>query len=796
MTNKVAVYQPMKMSSPDSFTDIWIVYDWIRNEQFKEDTKAILTKHEDAIKDGFNTVSKDPYQGDKRRRLHGVCFAGEVRRASDAPPLQPEKLSGRAVCDIDKNNAESLRYFRSSVVPGLSFVEACGYSISGRINGSLWLTARYEVPNSIEELPQEIKETVSSNQWCEDLYELFYAFIAEKLNAEHSIDMAETAGVKTMRYLSADPDLYLNEEAVPITLGELAADLRKYSSFDTSSRQMPVGKHKKSSSGNHVVPEGERNDFLCKQAGKLKRKGNDYYTILAELMRLNDEHCNPPESTDKVEEIAKWVITKNNDQLRSPASVHDVGVIAPDEALELFDGNFSLVVGGKPFAIDSDYNRYSLRDGKDAFRNLTVEIPGEKKPTFKNAFEYWWGNTQQRYIRLVFKPGLEPDSRELNLWHGFEFEPHSHGNCDTFMDHLFRNVCQGDEAHYDFLLDWMAHLVQKPYEKIGIVLALRGKQASGKSIVGELIGRLISRRHFLRVDSIQQLTSRFNADFADKLLVLADEAVWGGDKKQESSLKNLITASSLTVEPKGFERFSVDSYMRFVLTSNENWLAPISLNDRRYFVLDVGDDNRNDRSFFGQMMDEMENQNGFERLLHILATRDISVRNWGQIPMTEAKAENIERSLDSFYQWLFESLLYGTESTDTNDLFYGCSSCEDLCVPAESVRSSYRGFCDYWDVRHRYDAAQFGKELSKVLGVRTVRKRTRPSNKRENHYNIPDITTCRKRFEQETAIRFADFEGFLDEDEEELEDTDAYENEENVGSHRAVNRNGGVWKCI
>jgi hypothetical protein len=77
--------------------------------------------------------------------------------------------------------------------------------------------------------------------------------------------------------------------------------------------------------------------------------------------------------------------------------------------------------------------------------------------------------------------------------------------------------------------------------------------------------------------------AKFNAQLGRKLFLQMDEAD-GRFSGHESKLKDLVSADTMIIEPKGFDSYSVDNFLRIFLTSNS--AAPIRLDaeNRRFFV--------------------------------------------------------------------------------------------------------------------------------------------------------------------------------------------------------------------
>ena len=79
----------------------------------------------------------------------------------------------------------------------------------------------------------------------------------------------------------------------------------------------------------------------------------------------------------------------------------------------------------------------------------------------------------------------------------------------------------------------------------------------------------------------------------------------------------LPTEDSLIVEPKGKDAFQIKNHMRLIIASNNEWVVPAGMEERRFFVLDVCDKNMQNREYFNRIFEQMDN-GGREALLYDL----------------------------------------------------------------------------------------------------------------------------------------------------------------------------------
>lgn len=239
----------------------------------------------------------------------------------------------------------------------------------------------------------------------------------------------------------------------------------------------------------------------------------------------------------------------------------------------------------------------------DAFKRLysNQKIGGER-------LGRWWLNHPARRTYpdgAEFNPGGNIRPGRLNLWIGFALEPDPTKDCSLIVGHIRDVVCNGDAKLFDYVISWLAHIVQHPGEKPGVALVLVGEKGAGKDTVVEVLRRIVGTAHCAHAPSMHRLTDNFNRPFATALIGHVEEATWGGDHKGKGLLQSLITAPTMPLEIKGVDTTSVDSFPRLILTTNEFHAIPATPGERRYAILSVSDARCNDRAYFDALYAEI-----------------------------------------------------------------------------------------------------------------------------------------------------------------------------------------------
>jgi len=309
----------------------------------------------------------------------------------------------------------------------------------------------------------------------------------------------------------------------------------------------------------------------------------------------------------------------------------------------------------------------SFEDFRNRYRNrrVTVGFNANGQPIEKPVGNWWLDHPQRREVRgICFVPGKEPEINGFqNLWRGWGVEPKPGGDWSLMRDHVLY-LCGGS----DFGLKWMADAVQNPDRPAGVAWVLRGNRGTGKGILGRALVQMFGQ-HGLQITSAKHLTGDFNLHLRDCCLLFADEVVTQGDKRAEAVLKGLITEDTLTIEGKGQDIQTAPNYLHIFMASNEGWVVPAGVDERRFAVFDVPDDHKQDRDYFApiaaQLFKEGKNGvmvpgDGLAAMLYDLLHLDLG--DWEprwNIPQTEALARQKAESLSGVEAYIFDLLLSG-----------------------------------------------------------------------------------------------------------------------------------------
>lgn len=386
----------------------------------------------------------------------------------------------------------------------------------------------------------------------------------------------------------------------------------------------------------------------------------------------------------------------------------------------------------------------TVRDIHNYYEN--DRVPAGKNKT-EPASARWLRNAGRRTYPngVTFAPGGAA-AGTLNLWRGWAVEPDSSASCELFLKHVREVVCRGNADQIEYVIGWLAQMVQRPDQKPGVALVLKGAKGAGKDTMADYVARMIGRRHAPTVAESDHIVGKFNARLENALLLHVQEGSWAGDRKAEGILKYITTSDRVEIERKGIDSINLPSVLRLFISANADWVVPASPDERRWAVFNVSDARRGDDGYFRALRAEMEGE-GPAALLHYLQTYDLTGFNVRKAPDTEGLLDQKLASLRNANLWWFEVLSRG-ELPAALDWDVSWTD-QPVAVNRDTLRAQYVE----WMKGRRYesdvlDDARFGRQMRVMLPeIEDTRPRVEGGG-RIRRYGLPMLGACREAFDR------------------------------------------------
>jgi hypothetical protein len=349
------------------------------------------------------------------------------------------------------------------------------------------------------------------------------------------------------------------------------------------------------------------------------------------------------------------------------------------------------------------------------------------------------------YKNIAFSPLPQPMDT-LNLWIGSTILP-KQGGWLTVMQFLRDVICSGDQKSYEYLIRYIAHAIQKPEEKPGIMVVLLGGEGIGKGTLEQILRKIFSATTLL-VSDVNSVVGRFNACLERAYIVFMDEALFKGDIRLTERLKSFVTSQHIQIEEKHQPERSIESYHRFISASNAKHFAQIDSDNRRMFYLKVSEQFKNNRKYWDSLYTAIEHGE-VEAMAYDLMLLDLSTFDIRNRPeSSELLAQKIE-SLPPLERFWFDCLWRGQSCRLTaiyKDLRY-----EEWMLggfwPAQDILDCYLKTSRS---AQRYQSVTFKNIADSLQKICPSAQRCRKSESgsRSWGYDLPTIEVARNEFEK------------------------------------------------
>ncbi|CDH47552.1 phage NrS-1 polymerase family protein [Candidatus Contendibacter odensensis] len=151
------------------------------------------------------------------------------------------------------------------------------------------------------------------------------------------------------------------------------------------------------------------------------------------------------------------------------------------------------------------------------------------------------------------------------------------------IDHLAYLV-DGNQEFVEYLLNFLATLVQFPGRRIHSSPVIIGTKGNGKSFVGDLMTALLGKSN-VGVISTEELAGAFQDDFAAKQLRVVEEIKVQEDQTSlMNKLKPWITNPRVPCNRKGRAKITIDNVGNWIFFSNYEDAIRIENDERRYAI--------------------------------------------------------------------------------------------------------------------------------------------------------------------------------------------------------------------
>jgi hypothetical protein len=243
------------------------------------------------------------------------------------------------------------------------------------------------------------------------------------------------------------------------------------------------------------------------------------------------------------------------------------------------------------------------------------------------------------YNDLIFKPfnGIKydpPNMKSFNSFSGYSTHiktPVTDNNIIKNWCDIVLQLCENNKIFYDYYINFLAHIIQFPSEKINVSIIFKGNSFLGKS--DHLIGikNIITKKYCFSSSSKDDFIGKDAKAHINTLLVNWNEHGYSSDMidkiKSENLREDIIVKNSDT---------RITNYARLILTTNNSCPLPIS-----NFVIfqctdHFADVHFKDNTFWDRFHETIYKPEFIAALYNYLNNIDLKNWNYKDFPKTSA----------------------------------------------------------------------------------------------------------------------------------------------------------------
>tara|TARA_R100001198_G_C5236815_1_gene214594 strand:+ start:477 stop:2645 length:2169 start_codon:yes stop_codon:yes gene_type:complete len=315
---------------------------------------------------------------------------------------------------------------------------------------------------------------------------------------------------------------------------------------------------------------------------------------------------------------------------------------------------------------ETGYDIYKVGE----FKTLHQELKFYNEKIRKNCsfIDVWLEDEdKRRYDRFECFPVDCPEN-VYNTWLKFNGEILSEvGVCEeeyckdalAYFLNLIKILCNNEDKVYEFVLLWLAQLIQYPTTK-SIQLNFISQEGCGKGTFLRFLRKMLGDKKVFEPEKPQdEVFGTYNPSMESAYLVVFNEANKSKFYNSNDMVKQLITDPKITIKEKYVKNKIINSYHRFMIFSNH--AEPSTKNKRRDLFIRCSDELIGNIPYFIQATEYIENESAIKYIydyFKVYPTQKlISVVD---IPEVEYDKEIAETQEVPLLRWL-KGYIYGVK---------------------------------------------------------------------------------------------------------------------------------------
>lgn len=286
-------------------------------------------------------------------------------------------------------------------------------------------------------------------------------------------------------------------------------------------------------------------------------------------------------------------------------------------------------------------------------------------------FEVWQTSKLAKlYKKVRFYPCENNENKKiLNLWNGRQIQPSQLSAEELLIEvdpwvwhakYVIAKQKDNDPASIrkaNYLLQYLAHIVQKPWIKTEKCIVMQSRPGAGKNVFFKPLQQIFGDDYFSVVKDMDDVFGGFNSSVITSLIVIFDEVVYAQSKRVAQRLKTFITDNRITVKKKFINDHTIEHFANCFIFSNYHNIVQLDPGDRRYIFYFLN-------NIYAGIKNTPEKKEYFNRLANVkpehilqyLLSFDLTGFDLDSYEDSTEHLDQLLSTLDSIDHWFFNLL--------------------------------------------------------------------------------------------------------------------------------------------
>tara|TARA_B110001452_G_scaffold32474_1_gene25344 strand:- start:330 stop:2267 length:1938 start_codon:yes stop_codon:yes gene_type:complete len=233
-----------------------------------------------------------------------------------------------------------------------------------------------------------------------------------------------------------------------------------------------------------------------------------------------------------------------------------------------------------------------------------------------------------------FKIDAKKQEKNYNLFKGFNSQIIEESSTPSwFLDYL--NSVFLIDSEKEYVLKYIAHLIQFPEIRPDACLIFKGLEGSGKDTILNIVKKLIGKKFVHSCQDLGSIFGSFNSNLSQKLVVQLNEIDQRSFINNKEAIKDYITRDVTTINQKNIKTRNEKNYVRLFMFSNNTTPICLDASNRRFILIEQNHALKGNTIYWNKFYDILDDQNNINNLYTYLMNMDLSEFDPKQIIQTQ-----------------------------------------------------------------------------------------------------------------------------------------------------------------